>query len=258
MCNQNVMLKGLILGLIFLTLPVLADDKSDLSSIQFMLDDTNLSHLTFDVPVQKISAQVSENLTQWRYPVSANSQHPTHTLTALIGKVSNQTTPTGFSFSSGNSDPRSVDFQKADVLPISCQLKKLPSDVIEFENKMTFTAYQTTNDISKEQAVEKLIDQISTTCFNLLDDHKVAKVSPKTERDTTFKPTWMPDIQIEVKQKNTTPPTKKLEAENATAPKSQSENTQSTPPESEEEGTKELIIHNQGTPLIINFGHERH
>ena len=259
MCNQNVMFKGLILGLIFLTLPVLADDKSDLSSIQFMLDDTNLSHLTFDVPVQKITAQVSENLTQWRFPVSASSQHPTHTLTAMVEKVSNQATPTGFSFSSGNSDPRSVDFQKADVLPIRCQLKKSPSDVIEFENKMTFTAYQTTNDISKEKAVEKLIDQISTTCFNLLDDHKVPKVGKKTDSDTTFNPTWMPDIQIEVKQKNTTLPAKKLGVENSGSPKGQSENTPATTPESEEEeeGTKELIIHNQGTPLTINFGHER-
>jgi hypothetical protein len=259
MCNQNVITKWLIIGWVFFSLPVLANDKSDMSSIQFTLDDTNLSHLTFDVPTQKVNTQVSENLTQWRFPVSASSQHPTHTLTAMVGKVSNQATPTGFSFSSGNSDPRSVDFQKADVLPISCQLKKSPSDVIEFENKMTFTAYQTTDDFSKEKAVEKLIDQISTTCFNLLDDHKVPKVGKKTESDTTFKPTWMPDIQIEVKQKNTTLPAKKLGVENSGSPKGQSENTQATTPESEEEeGTKELIIHNQGTPLTINFGHERH
>ena len=123
---------------------------------------------------------------------------------------------------------------------------------------MTFTAYQSTDDFSKEKAVEKLIDQISTTCFNLLDDHKVPKVGKKTESDTTFKPTWMPDIQIEVKQKNTTLPAKKLGVENGVSPKDQSENTPSTTPESEEEGTKELIIHNQGTPLTINFGHERH
>jgi hypothetical protein len=258
MRNQTGIIQCLIIGLIFLTMPVLADDKIEMTSIQFTLDDTNIGYLTFDLPMQKVTTQVSDNLTQWRYPVSANSYNPTHTLTAIVGKVSNQATPTGFSFSSGNSDPRSIDFQKADVLPISCQLKKSPSDVIEFENKMTFTTYQTTNDISKEKALEKLIDQISTTCFNLLDDHKVLKVGKKTESDTTFKPTWMPDIQIEVKQKNTTLPTKKLGEENVVSPKGQSENMQSTTQENEqEEGKKELIIHNQGTPLIINFGHER-
>lgn len=241
-----------------LTLPVLADDKSDMLSIQFTLDDTNLNHLTFDVPMQKVTMQVSDNLKQWQFPVSANSQHPTHTLTAIVGGVSNQTTPTGFSFSRGNSDPRSIDFQKADVLPISCQLKKLPSDIIEFENKMTFTAYQTTDDLSKEKAIAKLIDQISTTCFNLLDDHRVPEVGKKTENAITFKPTWMPDIQIEVKQKNMTLPVKKLGVENVILPKGQNENTLSTTLESEEEeSTKELIIHNQGTPLTINFGHER-
>ncbi len=242
----------LTMGLILFTTTVLADDKRDMS-IQFTLEDSHLTLLNFDAPIQRITMQVSENLSQWQYPVSVNNPQPTHSLNAIIGRVSNQSTPTGFSFSSGNSDPRSVDFQKADVFPINCQLKTYSSNLIEFENKMTFTAYQTTDDISKEKAVEKLIDQISTTCFNLLDDHKVPKVGKKTENDTTFKPTWMPDIQIEVKQKNTTLPAKKLGVENI-----QSENALSPTRESdEEEGTKELIIHNQGTPLTINFGHER-
>ena len=258
MRNQTGIIQCLIIGLIFLTMPVLADDKIETTSIQFTLDDTNISYLTFDVPMQKVTTQVSDNLTQWRYPISTNGYNPTYKLTAIVGKVSNQTTPTGFSFSSGNSDPRSINFQKADVLPISCQLKKSPSGVIEFENKMTFTAYQITNDISKEKAVEKLIDQISTTCFNLLDEHKVTKVGKQTQRDTTFKPTWMPDIQIEVKQQNTTPLTKGLSVENVIIPTNTAENMQSTTQENgQEEGKKELIIHNQGTPLTIILGNER-
>lgn len=236
--------KFLIIGFVFFTLPVFADNKSDITSIQFTLDDTNFSNLNFDVPIQKVTAQVSDNLTQWQYPVSTSNHQPSHMLTVIVGKISNQSTPTGISFSSGNSDPRSVDFQKADVLPISCQLKKTANNLVEFENKMTFSAYQISDDITKEKSLEKLIDQISTTCLNLLDENKVPKINKNIDEKVAFKPMWMPDIQVEVKQKNNI--------------NIHTENTQSTTLESgNEESEKELIIHNQGSLLTIHFGPDR-
>jgi hypothetical protein len=52
-----------------------------------------------------------------------------------------QTTPIGFSFSSGSPDPRAGDFQKMDVIAITCQLtKNLDASQIEQENKLTFSA----------------------------------------------------------------------------------------------------------------------
>jgi hypothetical protein len=81
---------------------------------------------------------------------------------------------------------------------------------------------------------EKLIDKISTTCLNLLQQIKAPTLA-KTKTNTPFTPTWMPDLRIE-----------EIPKEGASSP--------GTP---QTDQPKALMIHNQGTPVIFQFGHER-
>ena len=79
--------------------------------------------------------------------------------------------------------------------------------------------------------VDKLVDQITTTCFNLLDELKIPSVQQAQQEVTTYKPAWLPSVQVVVKAPETTV--------------------------EETETDKELIINNQGSPLILHMGHER-
>lgn len=188
-----------------------------------------------------INQQVLKNLAEWRYPVGTEAGKTfSHTLTATVSKVERGNTPTGFSFSAGNADPRALDYQKMDVLPISCTLTSNANPEQMSELSMGFTASDTDR---RALAKAKLTDHISTVCFNLLREAKwpltKAAVAP-----TKTQSSWMPEVQIETKE---TPAPSAKTAEKATPEGSAVES----------EPRKEIIIHNQGSPVILNFGHER-
>ncbi|MCX7087025.1 MAG: hypothetical protein NTV00_03110 [Methylococcales bacterium] len=180
---------------------------------------------------------VNENLTESGYPVGAKvGQMISHTLIVRVGSIVHSSTPAGFSFAIGNADPRALDFQKTDVLPVNCTLTAIthPEQVRDLD--MNFTASATDR---KALAKDKLTDHISTVCFNLLRDVKWPQAKLTTAVSKTHS-SWIPEVQIETKE--TPIVTEKTAAE-------------SSPVASEPR--KEMIIHNQGSPMILHFGHER-
>ncbi|MDD2723134.1 MAG: hypothetical protein PHH59_03815 [Methylovulum sp.] len=216
-----------------------------------------------------LRAAVIANLSQWRFPLRAENGHAyTHTLTVEVGDSKYDQTPVGFSFSSGNSDPRAPGFQKAYVIPIQCRLTDNANPKQEEQLDMTFSAPSASTGSQKLQ--ETLVDNISSVCFDLLDSLKF--LPPPTPAETAAsvtKPRWMPSVQVE-----TVPvPQPQPRAENVpavtlpatTAPVSTAPTTIASPvPATTSPATagpqeirKQLIIHNQGTPVIIKFGYDR-
>ena len=216
-------------------------DKSAMTAIEFSLADDNLEQFGFSLSRQQIAERVSKNLAEWQFPVKLTDPHFSHTLEARLDKIVHQETPVGFSFSSGNADPRAADFQKADVLPITCRFTRIGSKNAAIEHNMTFSTRSFFGDASQAKVLEKLVDQISTTCFNLLDDLKLPSADKKTDT-TTFKPAWMPSVQVVIKEEPSPAGSKKPDT---------------TKNETNRVIDKQLIINNQGSPLTLHLGHER-
>jgi len=230
-------------------------DKAAISAIEFSLADTNLEQFSGTLERQSLVDQVSKNLAGWYYPVKPSGTVYSHRLRATLGTIARQATPMGFSFSSGNSDPRSTDFQKADVLPVTCEFSKTDSGQTGIASTMTFSANQLSAERNPNKLLQALSDHISTTCFNLLEDLKVPTTNTQAT-DSSFKPSWAPTVRVEVIEEKAP-----VKAETVTKSETQTQTVDSKSPEISQkvdsEGRKQLIIHNQGTPLIINFGHER-
>jgi hypothetical protein len=210
-------------------------DKTAIKSISLKIDSQALNDLGLgSLEVKTLQERVTQNLSEWRFPLLLTAtESATHKLEVVIGKIENSSTPVGFSFSSGNSDPRSLGFQKADVLPIQCRLlsKQHPEQTAELS--MSF------DEKNKTVKLERLIDHISTVCFDLLDDlHFLAPPSTATGAETLKLPAWMPSVKVET----------------VTVPQPKVESTHVVPVEEER---KQLIIQNQGSPLILKMGHDR-
>jgi hypothetical protein len=209
--------------------------------IQGVLSADNLDQFGVQLAKEPIVGKVGENLAEWRYPFKT-SEPFTHRLEISLGKVSRQSSPVGFSFSSGNSDPRSADFQKADVLPISCRLRKISDNSVLGEQETPVAAHDLQKDAGVAKLTEKLSDAISTVCFDVLDELKLPAMGSGVKVEEV-KPTWIPNVRIE--------------AQEIPALDSNGKPSGVQAVESNSETRKQIIIHNQGTPLIIKFGHER-
>lgn len=238
------------------SLPAKAEIPPAIKSIGFSLSGDNLDQFDFNLPQQEIERQVSKNLSEWNFPVQAGTQSGySHKLQVSIGIINHSQTPVGFSFSSGNSDPRSMEFQKADVLPVNCRITRENNPDDSHETQMSFPAgaiieAQQTHAASSK-IVTLLAEHISTTCFKLLDSLDIARPAPTVAGKTTI-PTWMPSIRIETQEAVSpeTPPK---------AEKSDEKSDAVTEPSVviEHESSKQITIHNLGSPLILKFGHER-
>jgi hypothetical protein len=218
-------------------------DVTSVKQIEFKIGTIKQSSLKSTLSQQDRIARITRNLADWGYPIGVKGNPVfSHTLTAEVGLIEHSETPAGFSFSSGNSDPRAIDFQKSNVLPISCELTSIaqPEQTIylnmDFAAENSF-AKQTGHSISED----KLIDHISTVCFNLLSELNWPD-KMQNQPSSSFKPSWMPEVRIETV-------TSPIEEEKANVPGKTVTNTS--------EGRKQIITHNQGTPMILNFGHER-
>jgi hypothetical protein len=182
--------------------------------------------------------KVRQNLLEWQFPVQVNAVY-THRLEIELGKISRQSVPIGFSFSAGNSDPRAGDFQKTLVLPITCRVSTLGNHQQLASQEQTFAAEPLQQTHDKQQFVQTLSDQISTICFNVLTDLKLT--TPKQAmQEMQTKPSWLPNTRIEVQQ---VPSLDSHPTSTATGPA--------------QEGTKQIVIQNQGSPLILRFGPDR-
>ncbi|MFZ2449698.1 MAG: hypothetical protein WAW36_04165 [Methylovulum miyakonense] len=246
-------------------------DKSAIKAIDLQIAQPPFAKLGLS-DTKTLRAAVIANLSQWRFPLQTeNGQAYTHTLTVEIGDSKYDQTPVGFSFSSGNSDPRAPGFQKANVTPIQCRLTHNANPKQEEQLEMTFSAPSSSTNSQKLQ--ETLADNISSVCFDLLDSLKF--LPPPTAAQTAATvttPTWMPSVQVETvpvpqpqpKVENvpavtlpaTTTPASAPNAPTAVASPVVPAATAPTTAEPQET-RKQLIIHNQGTPVIIKFGYDR-
>ncbi len=225
------------------------------------------------LPVKQMQQQIQSNLSQWSYPFSDSStEASSHSLAIEFGQIKRGSTPAGFSLTIGNSDPRALDFQQADVLTLSCSL--FPTGQPDKRTHMTMEIIADDfKNFAQSQShdddwIEKLTDNFSTVCFNLLDSLNVKRTVP--EKQTLSSPDWMPEIRIEIENEQ---PLKKeseqhesinqepaSESDNKPNQKSESNPIQTEidkPKNSSNPFRKRIIIHNQGNPVIFEFGHER-
>ena len=225
--------------------PVYALDKPGgnagaMISMDFSMEGERYELYGVKLSTRLLEEKVRKNLSEWRYPLQQGGQY-SHRLQASVGQIEHRATPVGFSFSNGNSDPRSGDFQKADVLPITCKLSKFDSPQPMAERAATFSVHSLSPDAGESKLLEDLADRISTACFNLLQEQKFPAEGNRID-PIAVKPVWAPEIRMEVI------PAPAIGIE---------KNSVEGDAESTAEERKQIIIHNQGTPLIIKFGHER-
>ena len=231
-------------------------DKALVTQIAVELTQEQLGAFAQSVAIDQLTDRVSNHLAQWHYPIKTTAiGDVSHRLTATVGTVQTDATPVGFSFSRGNSDPRAAAFQQAQVIPITCQIISVKHP----DQQAAFNTTVSANDFLPDKqpmsaTLEKLSDEISTVCFNLLTALALPTSPSLTETgdNKLNKPSWMPNVSIEVNNAPAvnTPTTSETKAEVANSAKSAIRLENDTV-------RKQIIIHNQGTPLIFEMGHQR-
>jgi len=270
--SSAIVLLGLIGSLVACSTPPVKTqmplDLSQTGSIEFVLEGPS-----DNTSAQAMTQQIKHNLADWDYPLLPSpvgaSQSNSHKLTAVVGAPEHGSTPVGFSFTMGNSDPRALDFQKTDVVLITCKLSGINHPEQSAELNMGFADSAITQANPDQKA---LTDHVSTVCFNLLRELNwpVVKTADKPETKAN---SWMPEIRIETQEEGSTDlsliaPNQPNKAENQPANSTDGSKPKSVPvPEStkpgpitkeiNKEGRKVYIIHNRGNPIIFKFGHER-
>ncbi len=219
----------------------LAFETSQVDSMAFQFENS-IRFNEISLPVEEISREVIKNLQQWGYVFK--SEDYTHDLKISIGSINRSSTPFGLSFSAGNSNPRSLNFQKSSTFPLTCSL--MPKGQFHrAELVMTVMADSYVILFNKpkgqDKAIEMLTDDISTVCYNLLSSLNIkAKELISVEKST--QPRWVPEIRIEVENKD----------------KSGNQNIKETRYiNNKKEESRRIIIHNQGNPVIFKFGSDR-
>jgi hypothetical protein len=242
------LLNGLLVQQTWADVSKALDQPKPLKAIEFVLVEDNLEQFGVRLNARTIQQQARANLNEWEFPMQASAPF-SHQLQARLGLISHQATPVGFSFSSGSSDPRAMDYQKADVLPITCSLFDTDTQQLLLERASTFSAHELNKKAGLASITDKLTDQISTICLEVLEDAPKPVLADDQVKTTTIKPKWMPDVKVEVIE----PPAPTPVVKGSTG----SGSSAVPSPVIKEEPRKELIIHNQGTPVIIQMGHER-
>ncbi len=270
------------------------------TEISFALSPDNFAHRATAGQLRELTETISGNLKSLGYPIRplpAKEPGSAYRLEGQIGKPEKQATPPGMTLSFGNPDPRALDFQKANVLPVTCVLRSpnradnpvllsgafsLPADVDELLGTP-----------AKPVPLDFYVDRIGTVCLNLLAELKI----PRTESAGPAA-AWKPAVSIEIRDKPTAAPAPATpavpasparpatpavpassarpaapavpassaqpatEAEAASPPPPPAESPANSPVQTEtrvnpEDQRKQLIIHNLGTPVILEFGYER-
>ncbi|MGH8531435.1 MAG: hypothetical protein ACREV1_01600 [Gammaproteobacteria bacterium] len=215
-----------------------------------------------------------------------------HLLAATVHPLRMGSTPAGFSMSFGDSDPRAQNFQRAELIPISCALVNTRSAREEASLREDKPAPGGDRGVPQEagsaKGVEPLAGNIGAVCDKLLAElgvvRKVAKSEPSSPADpvptvrveivpaegTVATPAPAPDIgqDTSVKSENAPPQASGLDSapsEDVPAPEP-SPATVSAPPKERpvrlkpstgNEGRKRITILNPGNTVILEFGPDR-
>lgn len=217
-------------------------DAASVKDIFFEIDIERAGSQGDDRANREMAEKIVSHLNEWGYTIDIDAAKPAgHRMLATVEAVKHGSTPTGFSFTAGNSDPRAVNFQKAEIVPINCSLISTANSAESAEYTMEFIA----KPLSGGEKRSRLIDQVSTVCLNLL---KSLRVQPEERADTlqSISPSWAPDVLVETVEE----------------PETQTEPGKPEPSEKndinvEKKSFKQITIHNQGSPVILKLGHER-
>lgn len=235
---------------------------------------------------ERLQTAIAANLASWGYPIHAPqreaTEKPTHRLEARVGPVARKSTPPGLSFTLGDSDVRAPEFQKADVQNISCLLSdwNAPGEGVKLSGD--FAVEKGFGELlggkAERESTAFYVDRVGTVCLNLLSELKIARPKAKAaETGGTVVPAWAPEVRIEVRNKPQ--PGAPAAAEKPPAPqagpnapespaaepakpqeeqdKAQDSAIQTETKETGEDSRKQIIIHNRGAPVILEFGYER-
>ncbi len=232
-------------------------DSSKVNNILFEFNH-NPKFLRAKLPKIEIATQVAKNLVEWGYKINADSSVDySHVLSIKMGDITHASTPAGFSFGMGNSDPRSIDFQKADVIEMTCYItaKDQPENSAELDASVIADDYLPFVKQNRwhKKLVDMLVNDTSTLCFNLLNNLKI-QTEPYEKNMYSVKPGWFPDIRVEIV--NDAEP----EKDEPASPIENKKDEHSSSTESnkiKKTSRKRMTIHNQGSPITIKFGHER-
>lgn len=223
-----------------------------------------------------IAGQIAANLTSWGYAVSAAetaANRPTHALQGSVSAAELKGLPPGFSINFGSDDQRAPERQKAHVVTVTCELLPLAAKTGKVSLSGEFGAPDSNSGVFSglpNQGREHFyVDRIGSVCLNLLAELKATQTTPSAG---VIAPTWIPDMRIEVKTKEgkakpgISAPSKpvSMAPENPAAPAVASEPpkpTEAAPvsieqPANPADQRKQLIIHNQGSPIILEFGYD--
>lgn len=226
----------------------------------------------------ELSAAISHNLRSHGYQVytTGDREPATHLMGARVTTPQRKSTPPGLSFSFGNSDPRALDFQKTDVVTVTCWLSAAaePDEAVTLSGNFAVDV-GLTNWLRgrREQALTAYyVDRIGTVCLNLLTNLSVPKAH--TPETIAAEAPWTPEVRVEVRDKPATggptagvpvavsgraadtepvAPTVAMDAAKAPVPEPVTTETQNRL----DDGHKQVIIHNRGNPVILEFGYER-
>jgi hypothetical protein len=157
------------------------------TGILFQVDKDELSSRGRAIDAKALAQTVTRNLDTWGFPVSADPNAAySHVMEPRVGEIVHDgNTPTGFSFSMGNSDPRALEFQKADVVTITCSLRGAKAR--SHENaylKETFMADEVMKGGGKS-LFDAYANHIATACFNLLSELKIQRSKPDPAESTS-------------------------------------------------------------------------
>jgi len=124
-----------------------------------------------------------------------------HLLAATIYPLRTGSTPAGFSMSFGDSDPRAQDFQRAEIVPISCALVDTRSAREEASLREDKPApgrddRWVPREAGAAKGVEALAGDIRAVCNKLLAELGVARKVAKSERPGPADP--VPAVRVEI------------------------------------------------------------
>lgn len=241
---KTLIFMGLTQNTIILAAPAIPEEmlKMPITTISIEFNPADLNPFGTHLSAPLIEQQIAVNLRQWSFPIQVDNPESSHRLLIKIGEIHRGSTPVGFSFNTGNSDPRALDFQKADVMPISCSLFSTQQPSLRYELTRHITAPEVSA-YSSTTLTPLLINQLSTVCFDLLDKWPHEKLAAMSDAHASRPiPNWLPGIRMTI-QENALPKRQPLHSDETD---NNSQDMQKT-----------LMIHNNGDPVSITLGYER-
>lgn len=254
-------------------------------SIRLQLTPEQLGPASEVGRISELSNAIGRNLRSHGYPVyegdPARAGHAayTHVMGARVSAPEKRSTPPGLSFTFGSSDPRALDFQKADVVSITCLLGSVekPNEAVTLKGDFALEV-GLGNWFESRRAPASMAfytDRIGTVCLNLLTNLGILKAATP---ESAAQAPWTPEVRVEVRDKPGSDDDNVLPWVSSPAPAAVAEpvpaavNQVAAPAAAPVPATdavktevrtpqisdrKQVVIHSRGNPVILEFGYER-